>query len=166
MLIFLPVTEPQVESPAEGEKLVRMRFAGPFCDSDVSPRAIEFSADGGQAIARAWFAGNTMNGRLPADPWTLVRAHRQHLSAGLPEGYKLTAPLPFAPVSAAAPERVPTLVPHVMVLRLALGVPAFALILGVAAHYRQEGLGILAINGCAVLLTPLLTSWWSRRAAR
>lgn len=56
--------------------------------------------------ARAWFAGNTMNGRLPADPWTLVRAHRQHLPAGLPEGYKLTAPLPFAPVSPAAPERV------------------------------------------------------------
>lgn len=56
--------------------------------------------------SRAFFAGNTMNGRLPADPWTLVRAHAQHLPAGLPAGYRLAQPLAFAPVSPAAPERV------------------------------------------------------------
>jgi hypothetical protein len=66
----------------------------------------EFAFEESNPGARAWFAGNTMNGRLPADPWALVRAHRQHLPQGLPAGYKLAAPLPFAPVSPAAPERV------------------------------------------------------------
>jgi len=60
---------------------------------------------------------------------------------------------------AADPERVPRLVPQVMLLRGALGIPAFVLILGVAAHYKAAGLGILAINGLAVLLTPFLTQW-------
>lgn len=55
--------------------------------------------------SRAFFAGNTMDGLLPADPWTLVRAHKDHLPGGLPEGYQLAAPLPFAPVGVDAPER-------------------------------------------------------------
>ncbi|MDR7297942.1 hypothetical protein J2X16_003291 [Pelomonas aquatica] len=55
--------------------------------------------------ARAFFAGNTMDGLLPADPWALVRAHAQHLPGGLPEGYKLAAPLPFAHVSVGAPDQ-------------------------------------------------------------
>jgi O-antigen/teichoic acid export membrane protein len=46
-----------------------------------------------------------------------------------------------------------------MVLRLLLGLPAFALILAVSAHYRFAGLGILAVNGMAILLTPFLTQW-------
>jgi hypothetical protein len=46
-----------------------------------------------------------MDGLLPADPWTLVRAHKDHLPNGLPEGYQLAAPLPFAPVGVDAPER-------------------------------------------------------------
>lgn len=66
----------------------------------------EFAFEESNPGSRAWFAGNTMNGRLPADPWTLVRAHRDHLPGGLPAGYKLTAPLPFAAVSPPAPERV------------------------------------------------------------
>jgi hypothetical protein len=43
---------------------------------------------------------------VPDDPWTLVRAHAQHLAGGLPAGYKLARPLPFAPVSPASAERV------------------------------------------------------------
>jgi PST family polysaccharide transporter len=64
-----------------------------------------------------------------------------------------------ARVVAAEPGRIPSLVPQVMLLRVVLGVPAFAVILGVAAYYRVAGLGILAVNGIAVLLTPFLTQW-------
>lgn len=64
-----------------------------------------------------------------------------------------------ARVVAAAPERIPQLVPQIMLLRVVLGVPAFALILAVSAYYRVAGLGILAVNGIAVLLTPFLTQW-------
>ena len=49
--------------------------------------------------SRAFFAGNTMDFRLPADPWSLVRAHREHLPRGLPEGYRLPAPLDVGPVA-------------------------------------------------------------------
>ena len=51
-----------------------------------------------------------------------------------------------ARVVAADHERIPRLVPEVMVLRAALGVPAFLLILAVAAGYQASGLGILAIT--------------------
>jgi len=64
-----------------------------------------------------------------------------------------------ARVVAADASRIPRLVPQVMVLRLVLGVPAFLVILAVSANYRIAGLGILAITGIAVLLTPLLTQW-------
>jgi O-antigen/teichoic acid export membrane protein len=64
-----------------------------------------------------------------------------------------------ARVIAASPERIPSLVAHVMLLRVFLGLPAFALILAVSAYYRFAGLGILAVNGVAVLLTPFLVQW-------
>jgi len=53
--------------------------------------------------SRAWFSGNSMDGQVPADPWTMVRAHAKNLPGGLHEGYKLAAPLPFAAVSVDAP---------------------------------------------------------------
>ena len=65
----------------------------------------EFAFEESNPGSRAFFAGNTMNGRLPADPWTLVRAHAQHLPGGLPAGYKLSAPLPFAAIRVDAPDR-------------------------------------------------------------
>lgn len=65
----------------------------------------EFAFEESNPGSRAFFAGNTMNGRLPADPWALVRAHKDHLPGGLPDGYKLAAPLPFAPISVDAPDR-------------------------------------------------------------
>lgn len=64
-----------------------------------------------------------------------------------------------ARVVAAHPERAAALVPRVALLRGLLAIPAFVIILSVAAYSRSAGLGILAVNGIAVLLTPLLTGW-------
>jgi hypothetical protein len=49
------------------------------------------------ALARAWFAGNSMNGAVPADPWSLV-------IGTIPAGYRLAAPPDVAPV---APDPAP-----------------------------------------------------------
>ncbi len=64
-----------------------------------------------------------------------------------------------ARVVASEPSRAASLVPQVMLLRILLAVPAFAAILGIASYFRADGLGILAVNGIAILLTPLLTQW-------
>ena len=58
--------------------------------------------------ARAYFSGNTMNGQMPADPWSLVRAHKGHLPGGLPANYKsdlafAVAPLKPDPATNACP---------------------------------------------------------------
>jgi pectate lyase len=54
-------------------------------------------------LAKAYFAGNSMNGTIPADPWSLV-------TGVAPEGYRLAAPVDVAPVTpdpaARAYERV------------------------------------------------------------
>jgi pectate lyase len=50
--------------------------------------------------ARAYFNGNTMNGVMPRDPWSLVRAHAKHLPMGLPPGYKSGQAFPVAPLEA------------------------------------------------------------------
>ena len=44
-------------------------------------------------LARAWFAGNRMNGVIPADPWSLVGGR-------IPEDYRLPGPVEVAPVAA------------------------------------------------------------------
>jgi len=45
------------------------------------------------SLAKAWFAGNSMNGALPADPWSLV--------SGLQApGYRQSGPIDVAPVAA------------------------------------------------------------------
>ena len=59
----------------------------------------------------------------------------------------------------ASPERAPVLVPRVMMLRAMLGVPAYIIILGISARYGVANLGILAIYGLMVLLTPFFTQW-------
>jgi hypothetical protein len=48
--------------------------------------------------ARAYFSGNTMNGQMPADPWSLVRSHKTHLPKGLPDNYKSSEPFTVAPL--------------------------------------------------------------------
>ena len=44
-------------------------------------------------LARAWFAGNSMNGVVPDDPWSLVGGR-------IPENYRLPGPVEVAPVAA------------------------------------------------------------------
>jgi hypothetical protein len=56
------------------------------------------------ALARAWFAGNSMNGVVPADPWSLV-------TGAVPEGYRLAGPVDVAPV---APDPAPSAMAHVL----------------------------------------------------
>jgi hypothetical protein len=48
--------------------------------------------------ARAYFSDNTMNGKMPVDPWSLVQAHKTHLPLGLPANYKSQQPFPVAPL--------------------------------------------------------------------
>jgi O-antigen/teichoic acid export membrane protein len=60
---------------------------------------------------------------------------------------------------AARPEEIPTLIPRVMLLRTLFSLPAYVIVVLVAAHYRVAGLGILAINGLTVLLTPFSVQW-------
>lgn len=43
-------------------------------------------------LAKAWFAGNSMNGTIPDDPWSLVEGVA-------PLGYRLDAPVPMPPVT-------------------------------------------------------------------
>lgn len=50
--------------------------------------------------AQAFFSGNTMNGQMPADPWSLVRSHKSHLPQGLPVNYKSEKPFVVAPLRA------------------------------------------------------------------
>jgi O-antigen/teichoic acid export membrane protein len=60
-------------------------------------------------------------------------------------------------------ERTPsvaaTLIPQVAVLRLMLGIPAYGTILVISERYGMPGVGILAIYGMLVLLTPFFTQW-------
>lgn len=44
-------------------------------------------------LARAWFAGNSMDGLVPDDAWSLVGGR-------IPDGYRLSAPIEVAPVTA------------------------------------------------------------------
>ena len=64
-----------------------------------SEKAIAF--DESDMLARAWFAGNSMNGTIPADPWSLVTGVQ-------PEGYRLAAPVEVAPVTPEAAASVYT----------------------------------------------------------
>lgn len=50
------------------------------------------------SLAKAWFGGNSMNGTIPADPWSLV-------TGTLPPGYRLDAPVAMPPVERDAAAR-------------------------------------------------------------
>ncbi|NRF66972.1 hypothetical protein HLB44_08250 [Aquincola sp. S2] len=60
-------------------------IAGP-----MSTGALAFEES--STAAHAYFARNAMNGVIPADPYSLVRAHPKHLPNGLPSGYGLAEP--------------------------------------------------------------------------
>ena len=59
-----------------------------------------FAFEESSSKARAYFSGNTMNGQMPADPWSLVRSHKSHLPQGLPANYKSEQPFTVAPLRA------------------------------------------------------------------
>ena len=61
-------------------------IAGPDSDGALAFRE-------NNRLARAWFAGNSMNGTVPADPWSLVGGR-------IPPGYRLAGPVEVAPVAA------------------------------------------------------------------
>lgn len=74
-----------------GEKasLASYNFVENFYKSGPdSKKAVAF--DERNPLAKAWFSGNSMNGRIPADPWTLVTGRTDM-------AYRLPAPLPFDP---------------------------------------------------------------------
>jgi O-antigen/teichoic acid export membrane protein len=58
-----------------------------------------------------------------------------------------------------SPSLAPTLIPQVAVLRAMLGLPAYLSILVISESYGLPGVGILAIYGVLVLLTPFFTQW-------
>jgi O-antigen/teichoic acid export membrane protein len=57
------------------------------------------------------------------------------------------------------PSLAPTLIPQIAVLRAMIGVPAYLGILFISERYGMPGVGILAIYGALVLLTPFFTQW-------
>ncbi len=58
-----------------------------------------------------------------------------------------------------SPDRAPQLIPRVAALRAMLGAPAYVLIVALSTWYRAPGMGILAIYGLMILLTPFFTQW-------
>jgi pectate lyase len=76
---------------ADKASLARYNFVdNSYIAGPQSKKPIAFEES--NMLARAWFAGNSMNGTVPADPWSLV--------AGVqPEGYRLSAPIDMAPVT-------------------------------------------------------------------
>ena len=58
-----------------------------------------------------------------------------------------------------SPHLAPRLIPQVAVLRIMLGVPAYFIILFISERFGMPGVGILALYGVLVLLTPFFTQW-------
>lgn len=82
---------------ADKATLVRYNFVdNAYVAGPQSQKPIAF--DESDTLARAYFAGNSMNGAIPADPWSLVTGIQ-------PEGYRLTEPVDVAPV---APDPAPS----------------------------------------------------------
>ena len=89
---------------ADKATLARYNFVdNAYVAGPQSGRPIAFNES--NMLAKAYFAGNSMNGTIPADPWSLV-------TGVSPEGYRLAAPVDVAPVApdpaASAYERVLT----------------------------------------------------------
>lgn len=76
---------------ADKATLVRYNFVdNAYVAGPQSQKAIAF--DESDTLARAYFVGNSMNGTIPADPWSLVTGIQ-------PEGYRLAGPVDVAPVT-------------------------------------------------------------------
>ena len=87
--------------------ITKMNFIGNYYRAGVNSRGyLAFSES--TPSARAYFDGNGMNGKYPADPWSLVTFNK--LSPEDIKAYKLSNPIPVPPVRTdeafAAYERV------------------------------------------------------------
>ncbi|MEP7007752.1 MAG: pectate lyase [Sphingomonas bacterium] len=82
---------------ADAATLARYNFVdNSYVAGPQSDKPIAFNES--NKLAKAYFAGNSMNGTIPADPWSLVTGVQ-------PDGYRLAASINVAPVrpeSAAA----------------------------------------------------------------
>lgn len=76
---------------ADKATLARYNFVdNAYVAGPQSQKPIAF--DESDTLAKAWFAGNSMNGAIPADPWSLVTGVQS-------EGYRLAEPVDVAPVA-------------------------------------------------------------------
>lgn len=75
---------------ADTASLARYNFVGnSYIAGPQSKKNLAFEES--NQLAKAYFAGNSMNGVVPTDPWSLVTGVQ-------PEGYRLSAPIDVAPV--------------------------------------------------------------------
>lgn len=63
---------------------------------------------------------------------------------------------------ASNPQSIGQLVPRVILLRATLGIPAYLVIVFGSAVYGLPGVGIVAIYGLSVLISPFFTGWVSQ----
>lgn len=76
---------------ADKASLVRYNFVdNAYVAGPQSQKPIAF--DESDMLAKAYFAGNSMNGTIPTDPWSLVTGVQ-------PEGYRLPQPVEVAPIA-------------------------------------------------------------------
>jgi hypothetical protein len=77
------------------DSITKMNFIGNYYKSGPdSTREIVFREN--CTFAKAWFVGNFMSGKQPKDPWNLVRFDK--FTDQQKTIYKLTSPVPVAPV--------------------------------------------------------------------
>ncbi len=76
---------------ADKATLSRYNFiANSYFSGPQSKKSVAFEES--DMLAKAYFAANSMNGTVPADPWSLVVGVQ-------PDGYRLAAPVDVAPVA-------------------------------------------------------------------
>jgi hypothetical protein len=127
----------------DGATLIRYNFIdNAYLSGPDSAGALAFREN--NRLARAWFAGNSMNGTVPADPWSLVGGR-------MAEGYRLPAPVDVAPVAA---DPAPSAMAHV--LERAGAFPRDSADLRVVASVRTRSGGHIdsqaAVGGWPVLV--------------
>ena len=74
----------------------RMNFVNNYCKAGPSSMG-DYKWLGSVVHSRAYFSGNCSNGTYPSDQWSLV-TFRNNFSPSETETFKLSQPIPFAPV--------------------------------------------------------------------
>jgi lysophospholipase L1-like esterase len=104
-----------------------------YLSGPMSTGALAFEES--SAEAHAYFARNAMNGVIPADPRSLVRAHPKHLPDGLPPGYWLTEP----PDNGAVRPDSADVAQDLVLARAGASLVRDLVDLRIAQHVRQRG---------------------------